>query len=158
MSIDTNAPVAITEADEVAIRAAANRLIAAAAQKGGYSIDRIPEEARQDALNFARNAYVEAQALKSNPLWEQLEAERAAHVIKIHAQRPATQHPSVATGLILTPIISVVRIRKRKTARPLPHIPGHIRCPIRAVTCRAIFTNFRRVIYVAIKVQPIRVR
>jgi hypothetical protein len=77
MSIENTA--VLSEAEEASIRSEATKIIAAAAVKGGYSADQIPTEARQDALNFARRNFIEQKALKSNPLWETLEAERAAH-------------------------------------------------------------------------------
>ena len=76
MSENQNTPVAI---EESAIKQAADALIRQAAAKNGMTVEQVPEQAKQDAYNYARNAYVEEQALKSNPLWAQLEAERAAH-------------------------------------------------------------------------------
>jgi hypothetical protein len=63
----------ISEADEVAIKAAANQIIAATAAKNGMRFEDVPIEARQDAVNFARNAHAQQQARKSNPMFAENE-------------------------------------------------------------------------------------
>src|SRR5579859_6268256 len=80
MAFETqNTPVAITAADEIAIKTAADTLIRAAAAKNGWTYEQVPIEARTDALNYARNSYIEEQARKANPVYAQLQAEREAH-------------------------------------------------------------------------------
>ena len=69
----------ISENDEVAIKAAANQIIADAARKGGYTVDQIPQEAKDDAYRYAKAKYIEDESLKSNPMYAQLQAEREAH-------------------------------------------------------------------------------
>jgi hypothetical protein len=61
------------------VQTAANKLIAAAAVKAGYTFDQVPEEARQDAYRYAAAAIAEQEALKANPLYLPLEAEREQH-------------------------------------------------------------------------------
>ena len=72
MSDTQNTPT-ITAADEVSIKAAAENIIRAAAAKNGLTVDQIPQEAKDDALNYARNAYAEQQARKSNPMFAENE-------------------------------------------------------------------------------------
>ena len=71
----------ISATDEVAIQAAANQIIVATAAKKGLRFEDVPIEARQDALNYARNAFEEKKAQESNPLWKELQAEREAHAL-----------------------------------------------------------------------------
>lgn len=97
MTDTQNTPAVITDADEIAIRAAATQIIAKAALKGGYTIDQIPQEAKDDALNFARNAYAEDQAQKANPLYAQLQAEREAHRLT-KMQMDAIKQTRVSVG------------------------------------------------------------
>ena len=79
MNLDTQ--VVLTESEEIAVKAAAENLIRSAASKSGKTIEEIPIEARTDAINYARTSYIEEKVLKQNPLWPQLEAERAAHAL-----------------------------------------------------------------------------
>jgi hypothetical protein len=109
-TLDTQNTPSISETDEVAIRAAANQIIAAAAQKGGYSVSEIPEEAKLDALNYARNAYAEEQAQKSNPVYAQLQAEREAHRLT-QLQLQAVSQTRIAPNNDVKPVADVSRVR-----------------------------------------------
>lgn len=111
MSLENqNSPATLTESDEVAIRAEANRLIADAAQKGGYTVDQIPQQARNDAYSYARNAYVEERAKKANPLYAQLEAEREAHK-RTKLELSAARETRIAPHNDVKPVADVARVR-----------------------------------------------
>lgn len=76
MSTETTSP-ALT--NEVAIKAAANQMIAAAAQKGGYTIDQIPQEAKDDALAFARASFADEAKKQNDPYYRMYIEEKQAH-------------------------------------------------------------------------------
>jgi hypothetical protein len=76
----TNA-FALTPAEEVEIKTAADALIRQAAAKGGITVDQVPEAAQRDAFRFAKSAFEEKKAQESNPLWKELQAEREAHAL-----------------------------------------------------------------------------
>ena len=67
------------EANEAAIKTAADNLIRQAAAKNGLTFEQVPQEAKDDAYRFAKAAFDEDQAIKSNPVYAQLQAEREAH-------------------------------------------------------------------------------
>jgi hypothetical protein len=69
----------INEADEVTIRAAANQMIAAAAQRGGYSIDSVPEEAKLDAYNHVKASFAEEAKKQNDPYYRMYIEEKASH-------------------------------------------------------------------------------
>jgi hypothetical protein len=69
----------LTAADEFAIQTTTNDLIRKAAAKSGMRFEDVPVEAREDALRYTKAAFAEEQAVKANPLYAQLQAEREAH-------------------------------------------------------------------------------
>ena len=74
-----NTEIQLTATDEFAIQTTTNELIRKAAAKNGMTFEDVPVEAREDAYRFAKAAFQEEKLVKANPLWEQLQAERAAH-------------------------------------------------------------------------------
>jgi hypothetical protein len=104
-----NTPVA-NEADEVAIKASANQLIASAAAKIGLRFEDVPIEAREDALNYARNTYAEEQARKSNPMFAENELLRQKLEIaeaQLFASKNARTSAASATSDNAQPAVSV---------------------------------------------------
>ncbi len=81
MSIETQdtTPNTVYEADEISIRLAANQMIAAAAQRGGYSIDSIPEEAKLDAYNHVKASFAEEAKKQNDPFYRMYIEEKASH-------------------------------------------------------------------------------
>jgi hypothetical protein len=80
MSTETITP-AVNEPNEVAIKAAADNIIRAAAAKNGLTIDQIPQEAREDALRFARASFEENAKKEADPYYKMYCEEKAAHYL-----------------------------------------------------------------------------
>lgn len=115
--MNLNTQVALTESEEIAVKAAAENLVRSAALKSGKTFEEIPIEARTDAINYARTSYIEEKALKQNPLWPQLESERAAHALTKKTLEASQQvRPSPVSGSRDTgPDPDVVRARMGET-------------------------------------------
>jgi len=99
-----------------AIKIAADQLIRQAAQKSGIRLEDVPAEAREDAYRYAKAAYEEDQALKANPVYAQLEAERAAHKLT-QAQLAAVKQTRVTVGNNVQPAANVEVVRARMGER-----------------------------------------
>ena len=79
MSIENVVTSSLAVNNEVAIKQAADEMIRQAAAKIGKGFEDVPQEAREDAYRYARATLEEEQALKANPVYAQLQAEREAH-------------------------------------------------------------------------------
>jgi hypothetical protein len=88
-----------TTAQDTAIKIAADNLIRAAAVKNGMTLEQVPQEAREDAYRFAKAAYEEDQALKSNPVYASLQAEREAHKLtRLQLEAVKQTRPTLGTN------------------------------------------------------------
>lgn len=105
-----NTETQLTAADEFAIQTTTNELIRKAASKNGMRFEDVPVEAREDALRYATNAFREEQAVKANPLYAQLQAEREAHKLT-QAQLQAVKQTRVTAANNVTPVADVARVR-----------------------------------------------
>jgi len=110
MSIETFSTASPAVNNEVAIKQAADQLIRVAAEKNGMTIEQVPQEAREDAYRFAKAAYEEDQALKSNPVYAQLQAEREAHrLTKMTLEAVKQTRPTVGSNAQPSANVEVVR-------------------------------------------------
>lgn len=78
MTIENQTPT-IPASDESIIRVAADNIIRQAAAKNGLTIDQIPQEAREDALRFARASFEENAKKEKDPYYRMYQEEKAAH-------------------------------------------------------------------------------
>lgn len=102
-----NTPAAISESS---IQDAANQLIRAAAHKSGMSFEEVPQQAKDDAYAYAKASIEAEQALKSNPLYTQLQAEREAHKLT-QMQLEASRQTRIAPNNDVKPVADVARVR-----------------------------------------------
>jgi hypothetical protein len=109
MSVDNLSTIdpTVTEAD---IKIAAENLIRAAAAKHGMRFEDVPQEARDDAYNFAKASVEVQQAEAANPVYKQLEAEREAHRLT-QMQLAAVKQTRVAAANDVQPVANVALIR-----------------------------------------------
>lgn len=105
-------PIVTNETTERDIENETNRLLAAACQKAGLHPSQLPVEAVEDARNAARNKVEREQALAANPVYAQLEAERAAHKIT-QMQLEAVKQTRVNVGNDTRPALDPAIIRAR---------------------------------------------
>ena len=107
MSDTQNTPLAIEEA---AIKIAADNMIRQAAAKNNMTFEQVPEQAKQDAYAYAKASIEADQALKANPLYTQLQAEREAHKLT-QAQLEAVKQTRIAPNNDVKPVADVSRVR-----------------------------------------------
>lgn len=79
MYTENTVPQTTPEANEVAIKAAADNVIRAAAAKAGMRFEDVPVEAREDALRFARASFEENAKKQADPYYRMYCEEKAAH-------------------------------------------------------------------------------
>ena len=97
MSIEHQNTTSPAVNNEAAIKQAADQLIREAAAKHGMTFEQVPEEAKQDAYNFAKASVEAQQAEAANPVYAQLQAEREAHRLT-QLQLDAVKQTRVSVG------------------------------------------------------------
>jgi hypothetical protein len=102
-----NTPVAITDAD---VDRETNRLIAAACAKHNITVSELPPGTVESARQNARDMLETEAALKSNPLYGQLQAEREAHKLT-RMELGAVKQTRIAPNNDVKPVADVARVR-----------------------------------------------
>lgn len=97
---DQNTP----EANEVAIKAAADNIIRAAAAKNGMRFEDVPVEAREDAYRFAKASLEDEAKKQSDPYYRMYQEEKAAHDLTKNQLGAMSQSRNAAATTSRAPI------------------------------------------------------